>query len=302
MQDRLEEMKLLINIFHYDAFTDKPGMGNPAGIVLDAGNLSEAQMLAVAAAIGFNETAFIMPSDKAEFRLRFFTPGHEMDLCGHATIASLYMMKERGFLGFGEIKLETRAGVLPISITEDGGRIIVGMQQAEYQEERFTGSLKDLAGSIGLSEEDLDPRFPVVYGSTGIWTLLLPVKSLEKFRYMNPHNARFPEILTPKPHSSIHPFCLQTIHPEADMHGRHFSSPFSGTVEDPVTGTASGVMGAYYQKYIRTSRENKDAILVEQGQEIGKDGTILVELPTKQRNTVKIFGTAVFVEEFEVEI
>ena len=85
------------------------------------------------------------------------------------------------------------------------------------------------------------------------------------------------------------------------MHGRHFSSPFSGTVEDPVTGTASGVMGAYYRKYIRIPRENKRAILVEQGQEIGKDGVVKVELPTKQRNTVRIFGTPVFVQSFGVE-
>ncbi len=288
-------------VFHYDAFSDKPGMGNPAGIVLDTKNLSEERMLAIAAAVGFNETAFIMPSDQADLCLRFFTPGHEMDLCGHAAVASLCMMKERGFLGAGELKLETRAGVLPVSIAEDGGLTTIGMQQAEYREERFTGSLENLSDSIGLSKNDLDLRFPVVFGNTGIWTLLLPVRCLAKFRMMKPDNARFPEILTQKPRSSVHPFCLETIHPEADMHGRHFSSPFSGTVEDPVTGTASGVMGAYYWKYIRIPRENKRAILVEQGQEIGKDGVVKVELPTKQRNTVRIFGTAVFVKSFGIE-
>ena len=291
-----------IKALHYDAFTDQPGMGNPAGIVLDAGALSEEQMLAAAAAVGFNETAFVLPSDVADVRLRFFTPGQEMDLCGHATVATLYMMAERGLLSPGEILLETKAGVLPISLTEESGRIRVGMQQAEYREEAFTGSLKDLAASVGLSEESLDPRFPVVYGSTGNWTLLLPVKGLDDFKNMKPENSRFPEILAGKPRSSVHPFCLETIHPEADMHGRHFSSPFSGTVEDPVTGTASGVMGAYYQKYIGKPEDARRAVLVEQGQEIGRDGIIKVELPSEDRAAVKIFGTAVFVREFEIHI
>lgn len=291
-----------IKVFQYDAFTDTPGKGNPAGIVLNADDLTPEQMLTVSAAAGFNETAFILPSDKADVRLRFFTPGHEMDLCGHATVASLYMMNERGLLGEEEITIETRAGILPVSITKINGRMMVGMQQAEYRDEAFIGSLKDLAEVIGLAEDDLDKRFPVVYGSTGIWTLLIPVKSLSSFHRMKPDNLRFPDILSQKDHASIHPFCIETFHAEADMHGRHFSSPFSGTFEDPVTGTASGVMGAYYSKYIRSSGTDKNSIIVEQGQEIGKDGIIEVELPTQERQSVKINGTAVYVREFEIEL
>lgn len=272
------------------------------GIVLDTNGLSDEQMQKAAAAIGFNETVFVMPSNKADVRLRFFTSGQEMNLCGHATVASILMMKEQGFWREGEIRLETKAGILPISIMELGGRVMISMQQAKYQEEKFVGSLKNLAESIGLSEDDIDSRFPVVFGNTGIWTLLLPIKKLSAFQNMRPDNSRFPNVLFQKPRSSIHPFCLETFHPEADMHGRHFSSPFSGTNEDPVTGTATGVMGAYYRKYILKPWNNKESIIVEQGQEIGKDGIIEVELPTKERNAVKICGTAVFVKEFGIEI
>jgi PhzF family phenazine biosynthesis protein len=291
---------MVLKVLHYDAFTDTPGMGNPAGIVLNADNLSEKQMQSVAAAAGYNETAFVLSSDKADICLRFFTPGHEMDLCGHATVASVYMMKEHGILKKDEILVETNAGILPVSATNIDDHIIVGMQQAQYREEIFTGSLSNLAHSIGLSENDIDCRFPVVFGSTGIWTLILPIKHISAFGNMKPKNSCFPEILFQKPHSSVHPFCLETLHPEADMHGRHFSSPLSGTVEDPVTGTASGVMGAYYQKHILDSGNSKKIIIVEQGQDIGKDGIIKVELPTKKEDAVKIYGTAVFVKEFFV--
>ena len=302
-----------IKVLHYDAFTDKPGKGNPAGIVLNAGELSEEQMLATAAAVGFNETAFILPSSAADMRLRFFTPGQEMDLCGHATVASLYMLDDQGMVSSDRLLIETRAGILPVTLNRENGRTEIGMQQALYQEEKFNGSLSALADAVGLTEQDLDERYPVVYGSTGSWTLLLPVKHLDAFRRMKPDNRRFPEILTQKPRASVHPFCLETIHPEADMHGRHFSSPFSGTVEDPVTGTASGVMGVYYRKHIEKAPEypgdpmtkntpggNRREIIVEQGQEIGRDGIIRVCLPDSPADAVRIYGTAVFVKEFTV--
>ncbi len=295
-----------IKVFRYDAFTDQPGKGNPAGIVLNADELSEEQMLAIAGAVGFNETAFITASSAADLRLRYFTPGQEMNLCGHATVASLFMLDELGKISSDKLRIETGAGVLPITLNRENGRTQIGMQQAPYREEIFEGSLSALAGAIGLTEKDLDERYPAVYGSTGNWTLLLPVKQLDAFRKMKPDNRKFPEILTQNPRASVHPFCLETIHPEASMHGRHFSSPFSGTVEDPVTGTASGVMGAYYRKYIEKSTDLPDGkrkeILVEQGQEIGRDGTVRVCLPDSPADAVTIYGTAVFVKEFEVEV
>jgi PhzF family phenazine biosynthesis protein len=246
-------------------------------------------------------------------RLRFFTPSQEMDLCGHATVASLFMLDDRGMVSSDRLLIETRAGILPVTLNRENGRTEIGMQQALYQEENFEGSLSALADAVGLTEQDLDERYPVVYGSTGSWTLLLPVKHLDTFRRMKPDNRRFPEILTQKPKASIHPFCLETIHPEASMHGRHFSSPYSGTVEDPVTGTASGVMGVYYRKHIEKAPEypgdpitqntpggKRREIIVEQGQEMGRDGIIRVCLPEGPSDAVRICGTAVFVKEFEI--
>ena len=135
-----------------------------------------------------------------------------------------------------------------------------------------------------------------MYGSTGIWTLLIPIKKLDIFSKMKPENKRFPEVLTQKPRASVHPFCLETYDKDADMHGRHFSSPFSGTVEDPVTGTASGVMGAYYISFIRSLDEKN--ITVEQGQEIGKSGMVYVKVKKEYGNlNVEIKGEAVYAGE-----
>lgn len=294
-----------VKVYHYDAFSKVPDKGNPAGVVLNGDDLTAEEMQEIALKVGFNETAFPIKSDMADLRIRYFTPGFEIDLCGHATMASVYALKTRGLLGDKtDFTIETKAGVLPIKmdITEDDA-IYIRMKQASPQFKDFKGSTEDLAHSIGLAKEDIDDAFPIVYGSTGTWTLILPIKTLDAFKKMKPNNKLFPNILKEMPNASIHPLCLETFDSDADMHGRHFSSPISGMTEDPVTGTASGVMGAYYAKYIKGDTEETLNLIVEQGQEINKDGRVLVHVTKTEDNyNIEITGDAVYVDEFEVDI
>ncbi|WP_425464441.1 PhzF family phenazine biosynthesis protein [Paenibacillus oralis] len=171
--------------------------------------------------------------------------------------------------------IETNVGVLPVSFENKGEQILITMQQDAPRFIPFEGDVQKLAESIGLAKEDLDLSKPIVYGSTGTWTLLIPIKELSKFKTMQPRNEDFPQILAENPRSSVHPICFEAHDEKALMHARHFSSPFSGTVEDPVTGTASGVMGAYYLKYIDDQLPMLE-FAVEQGQEIGRDGRVWV--------------------------
>ncbi|MCU6707348.1 PhzF family phenazine biosynthesis isomerase [Paenibacillus sp. J5C_2022] len=289
-----------VKVYHYDAFSHIPNMGNPAGVVFNGDNLTDEQMREVAEKVGFNETAFPLPSDKADQKIRFFTPGHEINLCGHATMATLYALKTKGLLDDkDDLTIETKAGVLPIKFNSNNG-LNMTMRQADPQFEEFNGSIKELAHSLGIDEMDIDTKLPTVYGSTGTWTLLIPIKSLVVFNRMLPDNKLFPNVLKEKPRASVHPFCLQTHDPKAHMHARHFSSPFSGTIEDPVTGTASGVMGAYCARYIDKHTASLN-LLIEQGQEIGRDGRVRVTV-SENGNAIEITGNAVYVNEFEVDI
>ncbi|GGI45145.1 isomerase [Paenibacillus marchantiophytorum] len=289
-----------IKVYHYDAFSRIPNMGNSAGVVLNGDHLTEEQMQQIAAKVGFNETAFPMKSEKADWRIRFFTPGHEINLCGHATMATIYALQTRGLLGDQtSLTIETKAGILPIrlAITED---IAITMRQAAPEFREFQGSLEKLAHSMGIEGEDIEQDLPTLYGSTGAWTLLIPIKKLAAFRRMKPDNKRFPSILKEMPRASIHPFCLETYDSNAHMHARHFSSPFSGTVEDPVTGTASGVMGAYYTRYMNKNADTSVELIIEQGQEIERDGRVGVK--AIHPDVIEVTGNAVYVSEFEVSI
>ena len=296
-----------INVFHYDAFTNKPNMGNPAGIVLDADGLTEEEMQRIAEKVGFNETTFVLSSEVADIRMRYFTPGFEMDLCGHGTVGTIFALRERGLLEEkASLTIETKAGILPIQIgVNENGETFIKMRQAAPQFKEFTGSKEKLAHSIGLEVNDLDVSLPIVYGSTGNWTVIVPVKNLDVCERMKPNNEVFPSVLKEIPNASIHPICLETYDEKVHMHGRHFSSAYAGTIEDPVTGTASGVMGAYYATYVEKDFDREIELIVEQGQEIYKDGRVTVYVTKDVENEklqIDIAGTAVYVKEFEVLI
>lgn len=295
-----------VEVLHVDAFSQIPNKGNPAGVVLEGDSLTDDEMQAVALQVGFNETAFAVRSEVADVRIRFFTPGHEMNLCGHATMATVFSLLSHGLLEEKrEITIETKAGILPVKIqTMSDEGVLITMRQAAPQFADFNGSVDELAAAIGLVSEDIELKWPIQYGSTGIWTLIVPVKSLDACKRMKPDNARFPHVLQEMPHVSIHPFCMETYDQTADMHARHFSSPYSGTQEDPVTGTASGVMGAYYVTYIEPeTTAGPRTFVIEQGQEIDRDGRVRVTVsPNQESLQVEITGTAVFVKEMIVTI
>ncbi|WP_088068717.1 PhzF family phenazine biosynthesis isomerase [Gottfriedia luciferensis] len=293
-----------VTVYHYDAFSKEPNKGNPAGVVLDGEFLSEEEMQEIAKQVGFNETSFLLTSDSADYKIRFFTPGHEMDLCGHGTMATIYALITKDLIERkNKLTIETKAGILPINIHSSNNDIYITMKQKAPQFEEFKGSINELASSIGISVDEIDNELPILYGNTGAWTLLLPIKKLSSFEKMKPQNAQFPSVLKEIPTASVHPFSIETYDQTAHLHGRHFSSAYSGTVEDPVTGTASGVMGAYYAKFIRNDGSDTLQLIVEQGNEIHKDGRVIVNVKKAESNyDIEITGNAVYVKEMKYRI
>lgn len=291
-----------VEVAHIDAFSSIPGKGNPAGVVLNGNDYTEEQMLSIANKVGFNETAFVVSSDMADARIRYFTPGHEIDLCGHATMGTVYALKRSGLLPFSDFAIETNAGVLPVQVREENDQLLITMQHAKPSFRSFGGSRADVADAIGLKEEDVHKEYPIVYGSTGIWTVIVPIRTLASFEQMKPATEQFPHLLKEMPRASLHPICLEVRDTENDLHARHFSSPYSGTIEDAVTGTASGVMGAYYKRFVDPNMPLPATLIVEQGHEINKDGRVFVHLKeTDGQMDVSISGTAVYVKTISLD-
>lgn len=286
-----------VRVLHIEAFSGVPGMGNPAGVVSDADGMAEETMQEIAKAVGFNETVFVCSSERADFRFRYFTPGHEMDLCGHATIAASVFLCREGRAS-RSLTIETRAGVLPVVYDAESG--MSTMRQASPGFLEYSGPASALAEALGVDARDFHGELPLLYGSTGIWTLLVPVRHAGILARMVPNNRAFPEALPDMPRVSVHPFALAGDGDECDFIARHFSSPYSGTVEDPVTGTASGAMGAYAMRFLFPEEEAR-RFVVSQGQSVGRDGRVHVGVTRGSGGMeVSISGQAVYVGEIVV--
>lgn len=104
-----------------DAFTNRAFGGNPAGVVMSADGLKDGEMQNIAKEMNLSETAFILKSNKADFRIRWFTPKKEVLFCGHATVASLHALAEEGMFGMSsngifDLKTETMVGIITVKV------------------------------------------------------------------------------------------------------------------------------------------------------------------------------------------
>src|SRR5215212_954720 len=107
------------DVLRLTAFSDDPAGGNPAGVVLDAAGLADAAMLAIAAEVGFSETAFVTAADGQDLAVRYFSPLAEVPFCGHATIATGVAWGERH--GPGVLRMRTPAGLVEVTVRDGNG-------------------------------------------------------------------------------------------------------------------------------------------------------------------------------------
>ena len=137
----------------------------------------------------------------------------------------------------GDVVVETLAGTLPMAIRMADGSPLIEMTQAAAEFTPFRGDPAKIASVLGISASELHPNLPIAFGSTGTWTLLVPVKSLQTIRAMRPDSGTFPAVMEQMPGASIHPFCLEHEAPEADLwrgiFHRHFPAPWKIRLPEP---------------------------------------------------------------------
>jgi len=301
--------KVIVRIV--DAFTDRPFAGNPAGVVLDASELTENDMQKIAREINLSETAFIVRKKtyESDFETRFFTPITEVDLCGHATIATYFVLANEGKLPRSstdiQIKHKTKSGILPVRIFYKGGEVDRVMMSQNRP--KFRAPLVDrieLARIINISPETLISRdLPLEQAFTGLWHLMVPVKSKEVIDAIRPDFLSLAEMNKKIRVTTTHLFTFDTVDPSSTVYCRDFA-PAVGVNEDPVTGTACGAMMAYLVKHkaLPFSGDMVSAT-AEQGYSAGRPGKVLLEAigndPVKE---IRVGGKAVTVARMEMMI
>ena len=282
-------MKKLENVYQVDAFTKEPFNGNSAAIVFGY-NLSDEEMKQIAKEMNLSETAFITSSDNADYRLRWFTPAVEVELCGHATIASIHYLTERGIIkNNSSVTFETLSGI--INCRTENGKYFMQIPVPKF--EKFQGNLNDALNALGLKVDDLDTSYSPILQNNG--NLFIYVKKLNVIGNLKPNFTELVRLSTEeKEFMEVTVFSLETIEKDNHAHLRFFA-PYYGINEDPVTGSANGPLLMALRKLDLVEQDTENKIFkFEQGDFVNRKGRINVTYsPLKEE--LFISGNAVTV-------
>jgi trans-2,3-dihydro-3-hydroxyanthranilate isomerase len=284
-------------IYHVDAFTTQPFGGNAAGVVPMADGLTEQEMQKIAREMNLSETAFLFSPEQpgTDYRVRFFTPGDEIDFCGHATIGSAWMLAtEYGWADKADrVVFQTNIGPVPVAWNKDGDRVTtVVMTQIAPQVKRPDESAEEIARAVGISALDLDDRYPIALGNTGNWHLLVPVKTRAAVDAARPNFAALEAMNRAQKVATTHLFTFDAGE-GLDIYTRDFA-PAVAIPEDPVTGSANGALAGYLVLENILNPSETHHLTFGQGHAVDRPGTLYVTItPGESHPVIQIGGSAV---------
>ena len=292
-----------MKLFIADAFTQNVFGGNPAGVVITGGDTvfpPEEIMLKTAAELRYSETAFIRQTGEREFTIRYFTPAAEVDLCGHATIASFQCLLDAGIVKDGEVYTAvTPAGNLKISISS--GFIMMEMAAAEFRSRIDSDeALRELYGIMGIPYEAVNNEGRQLYPeiiSTGLPDIIMPVSSRRQLAELTPDFDALSALSEKYGVTGVHAFTLDNTEPEITAHCRNFA-PLYDIDEEAATGTASGALTYYLYTNGITG---KGRMTFLQGEAMGRPSQILTDIDNADNSVnIRVGGSAAILVRGEI--
>ncbi|MEU8103207.1 PhzF family phenazine biosynthesis isomerase [Nonomuraea muscovyensis] len=276
----------MTEILRYAAFTSTPAGGNPAGVVLDARELSDADMLAIAAELGYSETAFLHPTGDRQYRIQYFSPLAEVAFCGHATIAASVALGER--IGPGTVNLTTQAGPVPVEIAvgSTGGIIAILTSPPSSTRPASEEEVRPVLDALGWSADDVDTAYPAHVANAGNDHLVLAAASRDRLADLDYDFDALGKIMTERGWTTVHLFWAES---PSVFHARDPFPP-GGVVEDPATGAAAAAFTGYLRALGRLADDT--VLTIHQGVDMGRPSLLTcTTIPGDSR--VKVSGTAV---------
>jgi PhzF family phenazine biosynthesis protein len=275
-----------VDVLRYAAFPAGAGGGNPAGVVLDARGLDAPAMLALAADVGFSETAYLVARAEAgHFDTRYFSPQTEVPFCGHATIAAAVALAGRD--GPQTITLHTPAGVVPVDTDAGLHGITATLTSVPAQVEApATGLVDGVLSALGWAAGELDAALPPRVAFAGARHLVLAAATRERLGALDYDFDGLRGVM--QAHELITIALVWREH-ELAFHARN-PFPVGGVVEDPATGAAAAALGGYLRELGLVTPPARITVL--QGADIGRPSRLIVELVADDPR-VRVSGTAV---------
>jgi trans-2,3-dihydro-3-hydroxyanthranilate isomerase len=272
-----------------DVFTDRPLAGNQLAVFTDARDIPEERLQPLAREVNFSETVFVYPpAGDGHVRIRIFTPMDELPFAGHPVLGTAFVLA--GPLQLPEIRLETGAGVVPVRLDRDEGRIVFGrMEQPIPKVEPFDRQ-EELLAAVGVDGSEL----PIELYDLGIRHVYVGLSSEEAVAALEPDLAALRRLT-----GIVGVNCFAGSGPRWKT--RMFA-PADGVPEDPATGSAAGPLAVHLARHGRV--EFGQEIEIRQGEEIRRPSTLYarVEGSPERIEKVGVGGAAVVVARGEFRL
>jgi trans-2,3-dihydro-3-hydroxyanthranilate isomerase len=284
--------------FHtLDVFTTTRFQGNPLAVITDGDGLSADHMQAIAREMNLSETVFVQKptEDRALARLRIFTTKEELKLAGHPVIGTWFLLAELGVVpaqeGGVHVMQQTGAGVLPVEIRfKDGRPQLVTMTQKEAAFRPSKIDKNKLVATLGLTVKDLEPNLDPEFVSTGIFNLMVPLRSRSALGKIRMNMSELARLFGKQ---AALAYCF-AVGPNHSVYARGMM-PWE-LYEDAATGSAAGSLGAYLVKHGRLDAGH--TLNITQGVEMGRPSHIEVQVTQSGKKlTPRVSGAAVRVFE-----
>ena len=275
--------------FIVDAFTDQPFGGNPAGVVLLDGDSFPAEelMLQIAAELRYSETAFVKRDSDSEYTVRYFTPKAEVELCGHATIATFSLLYKLQLAKDGCI-CHTLAGDLRVEVGEK-----VLMQMATPRIVDTITDSEEIYRAIGVT--DYQPTLPVQIAYSGLPDIMIPLRDVAMLQSLKPDMEAIKAITRKNDAVSLHVFAFA-----GDSHTAHVRdfAPLYDIPEESATGTANAALTHYLQQNGRIPSTGDFSFL--QGEVMGRPSVVATRVAPD--GIIYVGGTATIVAKGELMV
>lgn len=280
-----------LDVVRLDVFTDDLMGGNPAWVVLGADALDDVTMQRVASELGGQESAFALKSKRADVRLRYFAGNVEEPISGHCTIGALWALAEQGAFGSsygGRHRAETPLGVLPFSVElrPDGAKTVWMAQKRPLYSR--VDEVTEVASALGVGADSMfHKEFPISKVSTGLPTLLVPMRSMDALERVSPRQEELMQLLSELEVAAAVAYTWGGFSEDAVLHTRCFL-PTPAFHEDPASGMPSGALAAYLVEHDLIPKDKAGHMVIEQGHFIGRPSRVLVRVEKKGRSVSKV--------------
>jgi trans-2,3-dihydro-3-hydroxyanthranilate isomerase len=293
-----------------DVFTEQRFGGNQLAVFTDGFGLDSATMQSIAREMNYSETTFLLPPEHTgDYRVRIFTPAHELPFAGHPLVGSAYVIVAERMKQWSEpltsVALEAGVGPIQVEVHTEGGRL--GRSTMTQPLPVVRGSYPDIAGLAKALSVDKslieNGGLPVETVFNGIAVMIVPVSSRAAIENIKVDTGALERISNEVGASTVLVFTRDTLLPTSTVHCRVFA-PAAGVVEDAATGSANGPLGYYLVRHKLVEAQATTHIVSEQGFEMKRPSLLYIDLDvdssSSEVNAVRVGGGVVIAGRGEI--